>query len=73
MGEPLTAHAKDTWPVKPPEGVTVSALVPLLPTVTVTGPPFVSAKLGAAFTVICTVVDAVIVPVDASEAVSVLV
>ena len=45
LGEPLTAHAKFTWPVKPPEGVTVSAVVPLLPTVTVTGPPLLNAKL----------------------------
>lgn len=52
-GEPLTAQAMFTCPVKPPDGVTVSVLVPLLPSVTVMPPPLVSPNAGAtALTVI---------------------
>ena len=73
VGELLTAQEKLTWPVKPPDGVTVSVLVPLLPAVTVMPPPLVSPMLGAALTVIWTVVVAVIFPVAASAAVTVAV
>ena len=73
VGKPVTVQAKFTWPVKPPEGVTVSPVVPLLPAVTVIGPPLLSAKLGATFTVIETLVLEVILPVVASEPVTVAV
>ena len=46
MGDPFTAQAKFTWPVKPPDGVNVNAVVPLLPAVSVMPPPFVRPKLG---------------------------
>ena len=51
VGELLTAQAKFTWPVKPPDGVTVSPVVPELPAVTAMGPPLLSTKLGTAVTV----------------------
>ena len=73
VGEPVTMQAKFTWPVKPPEGITVSPVVPLLPAVTVIGPPLLSARLGAALTVIETLVLEVILPVVASEPVTVAV
>ena len=73
VGELLTAQAKLTWPVKPPDGVTVSALVPLPPAVTVMPPPLVNPMLGVALTVMETVVWDVIFPVPASEAVTVAV
>lgn len=71
VGEPVTMQAKFTWPVKPPVGATVSPVEPLLPAVTVIGPPLFSAKLGAAVTVIETLVLEVILPVVASEPVTV--
>ena len=73
VGEPVTVQAKFTRPVKPPEGVTVSALVPLLPAVTVMPPPLVKPMLGAALAVMETVVWDVIFPVAASETVTVAV
>lgn len=73
VGELLTAQAKLTWPVKPPAGVTVSVLVPLFPAVTATVPPLLNAKLGTALTVIETLVLDAILPVAASEAVTVAV
>ena len=73
VGDPVTVQAKFTWPVKPPEGVTVSPVVPLLLAVTVIGPPLISAKLGAALTMIETLVLDAILPVAASEAVTVAV
>ena len=51
VGEPLTEHEKLTWPVKPPDGVTVRVLVPLLPPVTVIAPPLESDRPGGEFTV----------------------
>ena len=72
-GVPLTVQAKFTWPVKPPEGVTVNMLVPSLPAVTVMEPPFVSPNAGAALIVIGTLVVDVILPVAASVAVTVAV
>lgn len=73
VGELLTVQAKLTWPVKPPDGVTVSVLVPLPPAATVMPPPLVNPMLGAALTVMETVVWDVIFPVAASEAVTVAV
>ena len=72
-GDPATEQEMFTCPVKPPEGVTVSVVVLLLPAVTVTEPLLARPKPGAAFTVIGTAADCVILPVAASDAVTVAV
>ena len=54
VGDLLTAQAKFTWPVKPPDGVKVNVFVPLLPAVSVMLPPFVRPKLGGTLMIIAT-------------------